>query len=322
MNGVPTDSFIRLYEAVYLILGDTLRQALKDENVNEVMCNPDGQLWIDHVREGMMMIGQCAPEQTLNIIHQVAGIQHKIIGAESPQLETTLPNYQDLKGERFTAQVPPVVKAPSFSIRKRATQLFTLDDYVQSQRITEKQSEWLRHCVQDRKNILVCGGPGSGKTTVTNALIESAVQHDDKQRFLILEDVPELQCTASNVVLMQTTPQVNLTGLVRTAMRMRPDRILVGEVRGSEAFDLLKAWNTGCPGGMATVHANGAEEAIQRLLDLSQEAGLLHPPYSLVAHTVDVIVFVTRKHHQKGFIQEILTLKGYHHGQFQFEKIR
>jgi type IV secretion system protein VirB11 len=167
----------------------------------------------------------------------------------------------------------------------------------------------------------VCGGPGSGKTTFTNALISESVSCDPSQRFIILEDTPELQCTAPNKVSLLTSESVSMTTLLRTAMRMRPDRILVGEVRGSEALDMLKAWNTGCPGGLCTVHANGCEEAVQRISDLAIEAGLSHPPLSLIRHTIDVVVFVTKMGSSKGFISDICVLKDIHHEKFVFEKL-
>jgi len=196
-----------------------------------------------------------------------------------------------------------------------------LDDYIQSQRITEHQAEVLCNLVKERKNILISGGPGSGKTTFTNALIVEAVKSDENQRFLILEDLPELQCSATNLVAMLTSDDVDMTGLLRAAMRMRPDRILIGEVRGKEALDMLKAWNTGCPGGICTVHANGAEEAVQRILDLAMEAGLTVPPIALVMHTVDVIVSITRNGSQKGFINEIMTIEEHKDGKFIFKKL-
>jgi type IV secretion system protein VirB11 len=199
--------------------------------------------------------------------------------------------------------------------------IFTIEDYVASGRLTAKQAEILKNLICNRKNILICGGPGSGKTTVTNALIIEAVKHDENERFLILEDLPELQCRAPNKVAMLTSDTVSMRGLLRLAMRMRPDRILIGEVRGAEALDMLKAWNTGCPGGICTVHANGAEEAIQRILDLSMEAGLTIPPKDLVFHTIDAIVSVQRAGHQKGFIQEILSLGEYKNGKFIFNKL-
>jgi type IV secretion system protein VirB11 len=226
-----------------------------------------------------------------------------------------------MQGERFTAQIPPIVSAPSFTIRKKSEVIFKLEDYVATNRLTENQAKKLKDLIRNRKNILVSGGPGSGKTTVTNALVIEAVEYDKNQRFLILEDLPELQCEAQNKVAMLTSDDVNMTGLLRAAMRMRPDRILIGEVRGREALDMLKAWNTGCPGGICTVHANGASEAIQRILDLAMEAGLIVPPIQLVSQTIDAIVSVTRKGNQKGFIHEILALGEYKNEKFIFEKL-
>ena len=226
-----------------------------------------------------------------------------------------------LRGERFTAQIPPIVSKPSFCIRKRSEVVFSLQDYVDSGRLTESQLQILQKLIQQRKNILVCGGPGTGKTTVTNALIVEAVKSDENQRFLILEDVPELQCSAKNKVSMLTSRQVDMTDLLRDAMRMRPDRILIGEVRGKEALTMLKAWNTGCPGGICTVHANGAVDAIQRILDLSMEAGLTIPPVNLVAHTIEVIVSIARQGTRKGVIKEILLVKGNQNEKFQFEAV-
>lgn len=226
-----------------------------------------------------------------------------------------------MQGQRFIAQVPPIVSAPSFTIRKQSEVIFTLNDYLHSGRLTQQQDFVLRDLVQKRKNILICGGPGSGKTTLINALILEALRQDDKQRLLILEDLPELQCPSSNKVAMLTSSSVTMTALVRMAMRMRPDRILLGEVRSFEALDMLKAWNTGCPGGMCTVHANSAQEAIQRILDLAMENRLTAPPLQLVSQTINTIVSINRKGHQKGFIHEILTLGSYQNEQFTFTKL-
>ena len=316
-----TESQHRLYAKLYQDLGAEIIDYLKDKDINEIMLNPDGSLWVDSVSYGQKPVGSLARAQAFAIMHSVAGINNFIVSQHSPRLEAELPCYRELQGQRFTGQIPPLVSSPSFTLRKKSEMVFTLDDYVSTKRLTQKQKVILQQLVSARKNILVCGGPGSGKTTVTNALIVEAVKVDSNQRFLILEDTPELQCTAANKVSMVTSDNVSMTGLLRTAMRMRPDRILIGEVRGSEALDMLKAWNTGCPGGICTVHANGAEEATQRILDLSMEAGLTHPPISLVLHTIDAIVSVIRQVNQKGFISEILSLRGDRHGKFQFESL-
>ncbi len=302
-----TESQQRLYQKLYLDLGSEIIQFLQDTNVHEIMLNPDGSLWIDSITEGQLCVSQLNKIQALAIIYTIAGLHGLVVTERHPHLEAELPCYLALRGERFTAQIPPLVASPSFCIRKRSATLFSLADYVNSQRITTPQAEILRELVEQRRNILVCGGPGAGKTTVTNALILEAVKSDENQRFVILEDVPELQCAAKNKVHMFTSKEIDMNDLLRDAMRMRPDRILIGEVRGKEALTLLKAWNTGCPGGIATVHANSATGAIQRVLDLAMEAGLAAPPLNLVQQTIDAIVFVTREHGKKGIIKEICT---------------
>jgi P-type conjugative transfer ATPase TrbB len=316
-----TESQHRLYEKLSRDLTKEVVSFLGDKDINEIMLNPDGKLWVDRASQGQLCVGSLTKAQAFSIMNAVAGIHGFVVSQHQPRLEAELPYYGVMKGERFTGQVPPVVSAPCFTLRKKSEMIFTLKDYVSSHRLTESQAAVLCQLIHDRKNILICGGPGSGKTTVTNALIVEAVKADENQRFLILEDLPELQCNAPNKVAMLTSDDVDMTGLLRAAMRMRPDRILIGEVRGKEALDMLKAWNTGCPGGICTVHANGAEEAIQRILDLTMEAGLVATPIQLVLHTIDAIVSVVRKGSQKGFIHEILSLGDYQHGKFSFEKL-
>lgn len=311
----------RLCEKLYQDLGDTIVDCLKDKKIHEIMLNPDGQLWIDTHEEGLSSIAHLSSNQVFSIIHAIAGFHNSVITQHNPLLEARLPFFKNMQGQRFIAQIPPIVSAPSFTIRKQSEVVFTLDDYLQSGRITKEQDLVLRDLIQKRKNILISGGPGSGKTSLINALILEALDQENKQRLLILEDVPELQCPSSNKVGLLTSSTVNMTALVRMAMRMRPDRILIGEIRGAEALDMLKAWNTGCPGGICTVHANSAEEAIQRILDLAMENRLTAPPLQLVAQTINTIVSINRKGHQKGFIHEILTLGSYQNEQFTFKRL-
>ena len=305
------ESDLRLFEKLHRVLGGKIVRLLQDKTVNEIMLNPDGSLWIDSHRIGQMQVGKLTKAQGYSILAAVAGIHEVVVSQDNPSVEATLPIYREMQGERFTGQIPPIVMAPCFTIRKKSELVFTLDDYVKTNRLTLTQSITLSELVSDRKNILICGGPGSGKTTVTNALIATAVAHNKQQRFLLLEDTPELQCSAPNKIDMLTsaTSNITMTDLLRLGMRMRPDRILIGEVRGAEALDMLKAWNTGCPGGICTVHANSAEEAVQRILDLALEAGIKTPPISLVLHTIDAIVSVVRKNNEKGFINQIVLLK-------------
>ncbi|MCH9636548.1 hypothetical protein A1D18_02080 [Candidatus Rickettsiella isopodorum] len=311
----------RLCEKLYHDLGEAIVACLNDKKIHEIMLNPDGQLWTDSHEDGLLSVAHLPSTQAFSIIHAVAGFHNFVITQHNPQLEARLPFFKSMQGQRFIAQVPPIVSAPSFTIRKQSEVIFTLNDYLHSGRLTQQQDFVLRDLVQKRKNILICGGPGSGKTTLINALILEALRQDDKQRLLILEDLPELQCPSSNKVAMLTSSSVTMTALVRMAMRMRPDRILLGEVRSFEALDMLKAWNTGCPGGMCTVHANSAQEAIQRILDLAMENRLTAPPLQLVSQTINTIVSINRKGHQKGFIHEILTLGSYQNEQFTFTKL-
>ena len=320
-SGKILESKQRLYEKLYRDLGKDIIQFIENPHINEIMLNPDGGLWVDSEIHGLMQVCNISSTQAMAIINGVSGIHEFVINQHNPRLEAHLPIFKSLSGERFTAQVSPIVLNPSFSIRKRSEIVYTLDDYVNTHRMTGNQSKILSDLVVNRKNILICGGPGSGKTTVTNTLIQEAILKDKSQRFLILEDLPELQCRARNTVAMLTSGAITLRELLKAAMRMRPDRILIGEVRGSEALDMLKAWNTGCPGGICTVHANGVEEALQRVSDLAMEAGLGFPPTSLISHTIDAVVSVVRQDAKKGFIQQIAAVEKYEDGKFIFKKL-
>lgn len=311
----------RLCEKLYHDFGEPIIGCLKDKKIHEIMLNPDGKLWVDSREKGLLPITHLSENQVYSIIHAVAGLHNAVINQHHPHLEAKLPFFNGMQGQRFIAQIPPIVLGPCFTIRKRSDVVFTLDDYLNTGRANKKHNAILRDLIQKRKNILIAGGPGSGKTTLINALTAEAVRQEDKQRLLILEDLPELQCASSNKVALLTSSTVTMTALVRMAMRMRPDRILIGEVRGAEALDMLKAWNTGCPGGFCTVHANSAQEAIQRILDLAMENKLTTPPLQLVAQTIDAVIFIHRKGHQKGFIHEIVTLESFQNEQFIFKKL-
>ena len=209
------------------------------------------------------------------------------VGAEvhpaSPRVSAELPE----TGERFEGLIPPVVAAPAFAIRKPAVAVFTLDDYVATAIMTRRQAEFLRHAVAQRRNVLVAGGTSTGKTTLVNALLAEVAKTSD--RVVLIEDTRELQCRAPNLVALRTNDGVaSLSDLVRSSLRLRPDRIPIGEVRGAEALDLLKAWGTGHPGGIGTIHAGSALGALRRLEQLVQEA-VVTVPRALIADTINVI---------------------------------
>jgi P-type conjugative transfer ATPase TrbB len=202
-----------------------------------------------------------------------------------------LPSREDgAAGERFEGLLPPVSVSPCFSIRKPARKIYGLEDYVRDRIMTEAQAGALRQAVTEHRNILVAGGTSSGKTTLANALLAEIARLDE--RVILIEDTRELQCSAPDCVALRTKAGVvSLADLVRSTLRLRPDRIIVGEVRGAEALDMLKAWNTGHPGGIATVHANSAESALYRLEQLIQEV-VTTVPRRLIAEAINTIVFI------------------------------
>jgi len=273
-------------------MGPRIAAALADAAVIEVMVNPDGALRVDRLGEGRVDLGvRIAPAATERIIRLVAAHLRLEVHANSPIVSAELPALGDgIAGERFEGLLPPVVPAPCFAIRKPAAKIHTLGDYVNTHILTVNEAAWLQRAVTSRKNILIAGGTSSGKTTLANALL-AEIAHQD-ERVIVIEDTRELQCAAPDCVNLRTKPGVaSLADLVRSTLRLRPDRIIVGEVRGAEALDMLKAWNTGHPGGIATVHANSAPAALYRLEQLIQEA-VVTVPRRLIAEAIDVVVFI------------------------------
>lgn len=273
-------------------MGPAINEALGDPAVIEVMVNPDGRLWIDRLGDGRSDAGQrIHPSETERIIRLVASHVRAEVHADNPIVSAELPSLSDgSRGERFEGLLPPVALAPCFAIRKPAAKIFTLADYVRAQIMVPIQAEALRQAVRERKNILVAGGTSSGKTTLANALLAEIANRDE--RVILIEDTRELQCAARDCVALRTRPSVvSLADLVRSTMRLRPDRIVVGEVRGAEALDMLKAWNTGHPGGIATVHANSAHAALYRIEQLVQESVTVIPR-RLIAEAIDLVVFI------------------------------
>lgn len=273
-------------------LGQAITMALNDPGVIEVMVNPDGVLRLDRLVEGIVETGiQLMPAEVERIIRLVASHVHAEIHVGNPILSAELPPHEPgLAGERFEAIIPPVSLGPCFAIRKPASKVFTLKDYVSDRMMTLCQADLLRRAVREHKNIVIAGGTSSGKTTLANALLAEIAQM--RERVILIEDRRELQCAAPDKVPLRTIPGVVLlNALVRSAMGLRPTRIIVGEVRGPEALDLLKAWNTGHPGGLATVHANSARATPYRLEQLIQEA-VITVPRSLIVEAVDLIVFI------------------------------
>jgi type IV secretion system protein TrbB len=269
-------------------LGPSIAAWLEDPAIVEVMLNPDGRLWVDRLLGGLADTGErLAAADGERIVRLVAHHVGAEVHAARPRVSAELPE----TGERFEGLLPPVVTAPTFAIRKPAVAVFTLDDYVAAGIMTGAQAETLRKAVRERRNILVAGGTSTGKTTLTNALLAEVAKTTD--RVVLIEDTRELQCTSPNLVALRTKDGVaSLSDLVRSSLRLRPDRIPIGEVRGAEALDLLKAWGTGHPGGIGTIHAGTALGALRRLEQLVQEA-VITVPRALIAETIDVIAVLS-----------------------------
>ena len=282
------DSHNRTLEMLASAFGAHVAKALADPHVTEIMLNPDGHLWTDSHDLGRIKTGYTiAPQDAERIIRLVASFKGESADRQSPIISAELPN-----GERFEGLLPPITTAPGFSIRKAGVQILSLSDYVTSGTMSGVQADVLRASIQARRNILIIGGTASGKTTLANALLMEIAKLGE--RVLILEDTRELRCKAPDMVSLRTSNHVNMAALVRSSLRLRPDRIIIGEVRGAEALDLLKAWNTGHPGGIATVHANSALAGLSRMEQLILEAIPTVPP-GLMTDAIDVLVFISGK---------------------------
>ena len=269
-NG-KNDALGRRLEKLRRDFGPVFLAALNDPQTIEILLNADGTLWQEKLGGQMEVIGQMSATRAEAILRTIASCLNTVITWDHPMLEGELP----LDGSRFAGQLPPIVAAPTFAVRKRASSVFTLNQYVEQGIMTPEQKAALCTAIREHQNILVIGGTQSGKTTVTNGLIHEMTCSCPHERIIIIEDTGEIQCAARNAVLYHTTAQVTMTKLLKAVMRMRPDRILVGEVRGAEALDLLMGWNTGHPGGIATLHADSAREGLTRLSSLiSMAAGL------------------------------------------------
>jgi len=285
-------------------LGPAIAAFLEDPSIVEVMLNPDGRLWIDRLSTGLADTGErLSAADGERIVRLVAHHVGAEVHAGAPRVSAELPE----TGERFEGLLPPVVAAPAFAIRKPAVAVFTLDDYAAAGIMTRAQAAVLRRAVAERRNILVAGGTSTGKTTLTNALLAEVAKTAD--RVVLIEDTRELQCQAPNLVALRTKDGVvSLSDLVRSSLRLRPDRIPIGEVRGAEALDLLKAWGTGHPGGIGTIHAGTGIGALRRLEQLIQEA-VITVPRALIGETINVVAVLTGRGSQRR-LSELVQVTG------------
>ena len=288
----------RRLEYIRHALGSAIVDALADTVVTDILVNEDGVLWVERLGGSPEKAGHVPEKDRRGLINSLAAHYDTICIDSSPVLSCELPGY----GARFEANVPPVVSAPMYAIRKPAVRVFALHEYVDARTMTAEQANRIVEAVQARQNIIVAGGTGSGKTTLANAIIR---EMGENERVVVIEDTPEIQCVVVNRTCKLTSDYVDTAILLRSALRQRPDRILIGEVRDGVAWDLLKAWNTGHSGGVCTIHANAEpagvrrhDAALRRLEQLIGEnrnaPGDTRIVREVVAETVDLVVYVFR----------------------------
>jgi type IV secretion system protein TrbB len=294
-------------------MGNLVLSALSDEGIYEVLLNPDGVLWVDGY-QGKREYGVMSAAAAKNLINTVASVSDEIVTTKNPSFagELWVQINEEFKLFRFQAFIPPVVTYPAFAIRKRAGQVIPLEDYVKDEIITPQQEKIIKESVEQRKSILVIGGTQSGKTTFCNAILDCIAKTHPEDRVIIIEDTQELKCNVKDSVTMRSSPTKTMNDLIFDSMRLRPDRIIIGEVRGKEAHSLIKAWNTGHPGGVSTIHANSAQSGLLRLEQLIMEAGVMPVPEA-IAEAINLLVFIkkTDKGKKGRQVTSILRLNGY-----------
>lgn len=284
-----------------------IQSYLDDPTVVEVMLNADESVWVDRLQYGLTKTDVTFDrDQAMLLIGSIARYNDTSVNDTQPLLKASMPG-----GQRFQAAIEPVVSAPIFSIRCNRVCSFRLDDYIPA-RMTKEMEKILRDALITKKNILVSGGTGSGKTTLTTALLQELSDVAPDDRIVVMEDTREITLSSANVVYLKSSDEVTMCDLLAAVLRLRPDRIIVGEIRGKEALDLLKAWNTGHPGGVCTLHANSAQSALSRFESLILEAQNLSIPFirSLVSDAVDIIVHIQRNKKTGPVVMQIVGVNG------------
>ncbi|MFH2719508.1 P-type conjugative transfer ATPase TrbB [Enterobacter hormaechei] len=309
MSAAPSSfnatSLDRRVQMLRTAMGPLIAAALEDPDVVEIMLNPDRSLWVDRLSSGRAPMGVELPEADgERIIRLVAAHVGAEVHRGQPLLTAELPE----TGERFEGILPPAAPGPAFALRKRAVGVIPLSRYIEEGMMTAPQAGFLVRAVRERQNILIAGGTSTGKTTLANALLAEIATTGD--RVLVLEDTVELQCAAQDHIPLRTRAGVvSMQELVRATMRLRPDRVVVGEVRGAEALDLIKVWGTGHPGGIATIHAGSALGALLRLEQLILEVAV-NPPRALIAEAVNVVIHIAGRG-RKRRIESIARVIGF-----------
>jgi len=308
------------YDSAILSLKNALQPVaffMDDPKVQEIEINGPNDVWVETAGLQARADVTITDEQIRRAIQVLARMSHK--DAKGGTKEGIIDARMD--GFRVAAALPPTsVRGPSICIRKHNPVLLTLDDYVTGRAFSAQWAEYMRKIVAEHKNILVCGGTSSGKTTFVNALINEIPR---AERIITIEDTPELKVSSPNWVSLESNEQENIStrDLVRLALRYRPDRIIVGEVRGGEAYDLLDAANTGHDGCIATIHANSSFDALSRFETLILRGGVNWPHEAIcaqIARTFDCVLFMARKNGVRQ-LSEILELKDFNTDSKKYE---
>lgn len=277
-------------------LGPGTMAAFEDEAVTGVLLNPtDGAVRFDTRLRGRIDTGErLAPPRVFQFLNAAATHVGATLTPDAPLLQAELPRAL-FRGARLQGFVPPITSGPAFVIRKPASVVFTLGEYVDRRIMTPEQRDVLRRGVLDRWNILIVGGTGTGKSTLINAMLHEIAELCPSDRIVILEDTVELQCSAPDSLSLRTREGGSLAELVRAALRADPSRIVVGEMRDAAALDWLDAASTGHPGSLATLHATTPEGALLRLDRLARRASDVSHR-ELIAEAVDLLVMIEGKH--------------------------
>ena len=291
-------------------LGKDFMKAFENPNVVEIMLNSDGYLWVDELGVGMSIVGFLSHYHSKSALNVIATMLDEKITKTQPMLEGEFPMGSNV---RFAGQTSPIVSAPTFSIRKPALLVFTLENYLEKKIITNKQMLYIKDAIENLKNIIIIGGTKTGKTTLVNACIHYMSEVAINERIVVIEDTREIQCTAINQVVYHTSINVSMSKLVKTVLRMNPDRIIIGEVRDETALDLLDAWSTGHPGGISTIHGNNAEHGLERLEGLvTRNKYAPKEIIPVIGNAIDVIINICVNKKLKKFeVKEIIELEKY-----------
>jgi pilus assembly protein CpaF len=290
-----------------------IKDLILDPEISEIMVNGPDRIFIEKAGHVQLVPGITLTSESLFVaVKNIARRLGDDISEAKPILDSRLPD-----GSRVAAVIPPCsLGGVALTIRKFNSHRFKMRDLVQRGTLTGELARQLEEYVAGRKNILICGGTGSGKTTLANILTEFIPDHE---RIVLIEDTAEIQIQKANVLRFEARPEqaglpaVTIRQLLKATLRHRPDRIILGEIRGGEAFDLLQLLNTGHSGTLSTVHANSASQGISRFTTCVLESGVELPYRAIktnIANSLDVVVQMERRPGRR-YISEVLEIRGY-----------